>query len=385
MRHPAIRLRIFLCALLGAALLASGSGLAAQQSGERRHRLGASARDGRRPRDPEARRQRVRRRGGGRRRAGGGGAVLVRAGRRRVLAAAPRARRIPGDGGCARDGAAAARRRRLFSTPRASPCNAAITAGGKAAGIPGTPAALAHVAQRYGRLPLAASARARRSARARGFRRGSALRAHRGDARAPAAGRSVDTRASFSIERPCAGGGLRAAPAGAGGDAGAGSRGRALPVSTAGRWRARWSRRSIAAGGVWQLADLADYRVVERAPVRFRVSRRDDHRCGAAFGGRHRARAGARTCSSGSRSADARAPDAAHLVVEALRRAFHDRARYPRRSRFRRACRWTRLVSKDYARRRAREHRSGARHAQRRAGRGARRARAKASTPRICR
>ena len=50
--------------------------------------------------------------------------------------------------------------------------------------------------------------------------------------------------------------------------------------------------------------------------------------------------------------ADARAPASAHLVIEAMRRAFHDRARFLGDPDFV-TVPVDRLVSKDYARRRA--------------------------------
>src|SRR5262249_46583616 len=47
--------------------------------------------------------------------------------------------------------------RELYVDAGGKPLRAAATEGGKSAAIPGAPAALAHVARNYGRLPLAAS------------------------------------------------------------------------------------------------------------------------------------------------------------------------------------------------------------------------------------
>ena len=383
MRHPAIRLRIFLCALLGATLLASGSGLAAQQSGEAAiasaHPLATAA--GREI--LEARRQRVRRRGRGRRGARRGRAVLVGAGRRRLLAAAPRLRRIPGDGRRARDGAAR-RRGRSFSTPRASRATRRLPRRQSRRRFRVRRPRWRTSRGRYGRLPLAASLAPGDPLRARGLRGGSALRAHRGDARAPPAGDPAAARI-FLDERPCSGGGLRPQPAGARGDAGAARAARALPVSTAGTVARALVEAVNSAGGVWQLADLAEYRVVEREPVRFQYR-------GATITAAALPSAGgialAQALGMLERFAPADARRARRPItssIEALRRAFHDRARYlgdpdfVTRAGGRGSCR------SEYAQRRASTSIRRTRRRSDCAGRGARRARGESRTRRICR
>ena len=55
----------------------------------------------------------------------------------------------------ARETAPLAASRDMYLNDRGEPDARASLDGGKAAGVPGTPAGLAHIAQRYGRLPLA--------------------------------------------------------------------------------------------------------------------------------------------------------------------------------------------------------------------------------------
>ena len=106
-----------------------------------------------------------------------------------------------------------------------------------------------------------------------------------------------------------------------------------------------------AAGGVWQAADLADYKIVERVPVTIRYR-------GAVITAPPLPSAGgialAQSLNILERFApsDARTPDAAHLVIEALRRAFQDRARYLGDADFV-AVPVDQLVSKEYAQKRA--------------------------------
>ena len=137
--------------------------------------------------------------------------------------------------------------------------------GALAAGIPGEPAALVHVAERYGRLPLARSlAPAIRAARD-GFRVGPAYRrlarlrleALRASASAslvflkngevpPLDHRIVQADLAHTFERIA-------------------DKGRA------GFYEGALARQLVegvqAAGGIWKLEDLRDYRVAERAPI----------------------------------------------------------------------------------------------------------------------
>lgn len=202
-----------------------------------------------------------------------------------------------------------------------NPLPGATTRGGTAVAIPGLPAGLEHLAQRYGTLPLGVTlAPAIRLAR-EGFRtdrryariaqlREAMLRSGRetavflDDGRAPAPGyllRQPDLAATLE----------RIASAGA-----------------AGFYRGPVAEGMVAAvngaGGVWQMGDLAAYRVLERAPLRF------SHR-GATITAAALPSAGGIALAQvlgmleHFPEADVQDPRQAHLVVEALRRAFRDR------------------------------------------------------------
>ncbi|MFQ6021753.1 MAG: gamma-glutamyltransferase [Acidiferrobacterales bacterium] len=197
--------------------------------------------------------------------------------------------------------------------------------GPLAAAIPGTPAALAHIAERYGRLALAKSlAPATRLARM-GFpvtpryRRLARLRRSALQA-SPAAAQVFLEDGEVPQE-----GDLVRQPALA-----------AVLARIAQQRRRGFYAGSVAqqlvsgvrdAGGIWTLDDLAAYQVTERTPVRGRYG--DLHITSASLP------------SSGGivllqmlnvlqRTALARTSGAAqaHVVIEAMRRAYRDRARY---------------------------------------------------------
>ncbi|MCC7486133.1 MAG: gamma-glutamyltransferase [Burkholderiales bacterium] len=225
----------------------------------------------------------------------------------------------------ARETAPARARGERYLDEHGRPDRLALTRGGTAAAIPGAPAALAHIARGYGRLPLAASLapairyaregfpvdpRYARIAQLRADRLGAdstAARVFLADGRAPPAGWVLRQPALARTFELLAGDG--AAGFYAGGVA------QAL-VDTVNR-----------SGGVWELADLAGYRVVERAPVRFRYR-------GAAITTAALPSAGgialAQALGMLARfdATDPRSTGGARLVIEALRRVFHDRARY---------------------------------------------------------
>jgi gamma-glutamyltranspeptidase/glutathione hydrolase len=221
--------------------------------------------------------------------------------------------------------------------------------GGTAVGIPGTPAALAHLAARYGRLPLAVTlAPAIRLAR-EGFPvdarfaqiaklRESALRQsgageiylHEGHApqpgfvlKQPALARTLERIARFGAA------GFYQGPVG-----------QALLETM------------NAAGGVWRAADLASYRIIEREPLS--VSYRGAKVTTAALpsaGGV--ALAQARAMLERLPPGSVGEPATHHQVVESLRRAFADRERYLGDPGFVQVP-LARLLSPDYAARRAR-------------------------------
>jgi gamma-glutamyltranspeptidase/glutathione hydrolase len=245
----------------------------------------------------------------------------------------------------ARETAPAAVTRDWYLDREGKPIRGATTQGGTASGIPGVPAALAHVARRYGALPLAATlapairhardghAVDERYARIAGLRerylqeRPAAARIFLDDGRAPKAGwvlRQPELAATLE----------RLAKEGAAGFYG-GAVGRAL-VESVNR-----------AGGGWRAADLAGYRVVERPALKFQFR-------GATVTTAVLPSAGGIALAQSLQMLerlgvqDPRAPRDAHLAIEALRRAFHDRALHLGDSDFVRAP-VERLVSRAYA------------------------------------
>ena len=199
----------------------------------------------------------------------------------------------------------------------------ATTRGGKAAAIPGVPAALAHVSQRYGRLPLAVALAPAIALARDGFPvdpryvritqlRERFLQAGMGTAaifldrdRAPEPGyvlRQPDLAVTLDL---------------------------LAREGAAGFYSGRVAQALVAsvnaAGGLWRLEDMAHYRVIERPPVRFEY--RGARITAAALpsaGGIALAQALGMLQQFTLR--DMAGADTAHFVAEALRRAFRDRA-----------------------------------------------------------
>ena len=210
-----------------------------------------------------------------------------------------------------------------FFDTQGRPIKDATTRGGTAAAIPGLPAGIVHLAQRFGSLSLTETlAPAIRLAR-EGFRtdqryariaklREAMLGATPGtavfldDGRAPAPG--------FVLRQPDLAETLeRIARDGAAGFyQGAVARGLVAAVN--------------AAGGVWRLEDLAAYRLIEREPVRV-VFRGATITAAALPSAGGIALAQALGMLEHFPAGDVQQADTAHLVVEALRRAFRDRIR----------------------------------------------------------
>ncbi len=215
--------------------------------------------------------------------------------------------------------------RDLFLDPQGRPVPGLSLDGALAAGIPGAPAALAHLATHYGRLPLALSlAPAIRLARY-GFP-AYAQYVRMAERRAAALLRSPAAASQFLIAgaAPAEGEPIRQPDLARTLDALArdGQAGfYAGPVAAALVDGVR------AAGGIWTLEDLADYRVVERPPV-------------VAYYRGWRLVSAAPPSSGGILLAemlnmlsgfdlDALDPVArAHLLTEVMRRAYRDRAAY---------------------------------------------------------
>ncbi|MGQ0525690.1 MAG: gamma-glutamyltransferase [Betaproteobacteria bacterium] len=205
------------------------------------------------------------------------------------------------------------------------PVPGATRQGGLAVAVPGAAAGLAHVAARYGKLPLAVSlAPAIRYAhegfevdaryaviarlRERFLQKGAGTAAlFLDNGRAPRPGYLLrQPELAQTLERFA-----REGPAGF----------YAGPVAHA------LVRAVNDAGGVWRLEDLENYRIVERRPVRFRYR-------GATITAAALPSAGGIALAQSLGMLERYAPGApgspeyAHLVVETLRRAFHDRARF---------------------------------------------------------
>jgi gamma-glutamyltranspeptidase/glutathione hydrolase len=244
----------------------------------------------------------------------------------------------------ARETAPAAVSRDWYLDREGKPLRGATTQGGTASGIPGVPAALVHLA-RYGTLPLAAAlAPAIRHARDgfpvdERYARIAALRERYLKERPPAARIFLDQgrapQAGWILRQPDLAQTLeRLANEGAAGFYG-GPVGRAL-VESVNR-----------AGGGWRAADLSGYRVVERPPLKFQFR-------GATVTTAVLPSAGGIALAQSLQvlerlgAGDPRTPRDAHLVIEALRRAFHDRAAHLGDSDFVEVP-VGRLVSRDYA------------------------------------
>ena len=222
----------------------------------------------------------------------------------------------------ARETAPAAATTAMFLGADGRPSATATHRGGGAAAIPGVPAGLVHLARHYGRLPLAqtlapAIALARdgfavdprfariAQMRERFLREGNGTQIFLFDDRAPAAG--------VRLRQPDLAGTLELI---AGEGAEGFYRGRIAEALVAG---------ANATGGVWSLADLAGYRVVEREALR--LSYRGARITTATLpSGGGVTLAQSLNILEGFEMADARTPEAVHRVVEALRRGFQDRA-----------------------------------------------------------
>ena len=225
----------------------------------------------------------------------------------------------------ARETAPAAVRPEQYFDRDGRPIAGATTRGGTAAAVPGIPALYVYMAEHYGSLPLEKTL----SAAIRHARDGVAV-----DGRYA---RIAALRERFLQERPEAGrifldGSRAPAP-------GWLLRQPDLAVTLerlAKEGRQGFYEGPVAAalleavkraGGVWQRSDLAGYRVIERAPLRFRYR-------GASITAAALPSAGGIALGQSLnmlerfKVEDPRLPANAHLVIEALRRAFHDRARY---------------------------------------------------------
>ncbi|MBI1964732.1 MAG: gamma-glutamyltransferase, partial [Betaproteobacteria bacterium] len=249
----------------------------------------------------------------------------------------------------ARETAPGGVKRGLYLDRDGKPIRGATTRGGAAAAIPGTPAALVHIAGRYGALPLADTlAPAIRHARD-GFEvderyaRIAKLREPLLQNGAGTAGIFLDgnraPRTGWLLRQPELARTLKRLSQRGHGGFYEGAVARAL-VESVNR-----------AGGVWQPSDLVNYRVIERAPLRFQYRGATITTAGLPSAGGIALAQCLNTLERFDLS-DGRETATAHLVIEALRRAFHDRALHLGDSDFV-AAPVERLTSKAYAASRA--------------------------------
>jgi gamma-glutamyltranspeptidase/glutathione hydrolase len=213
----------------------------------------------------------------------------------------------------------------MYLDAHGKPIPHASTRGGKAAGIPGVPAALVHIAQHYGRLPLATDLEPAIRLARDGFAVDKRF-AHMTQVREKLLQNGRNTAATFLdhghalkpgflLKQPDLARTLEALA----------QHGRAGFYE--GSVAARLVHTIDAAGGIWSLDDLRDYRVIERKPARI-------HYRGATVIAASLPSAGgialAQTLHMLERYdlPDTRSARSTHFIVEALRRAFQDRARY---------------------------------------------------------
>ncbi len=221
-----------------------------------------------------------------------------------------------------RERAPLAAHRDMYLDAAGEPVPGLSIAGPLAAGIPGTPAALAHLAERYGRLPLARSLAPAITLAREGVAvdtRYARLAAFRHDALRGTPGKNPFLDAG---EVPAAGWVLRQPDL-------ATTLERLARDGHDGFYRGAVARALVdgvrAAGGIWSDADLDGYRVVEREPVRGQF-------------GRLRFTAASLPSSGGivlaqilgmlvdDPLAALSGDDRDHLLIEAMRRAYRDRA-----------------------------------------------------------
>ncbi len=225
----------------------------------------------------------------------------------------------------ARERAPGAATRDMFLGPDGEPVPRASIDGALAAAIPGLPAGLDHLATHYGRLPLAASlAPAIRQARA-GWPFGSKNAAMLGFRR-DAIAASPEAARLFLVDGavPAPGTLMR-------NEDYARTLERLAAEGAQGLYRGDYAARLVAgvraAGGIWTEADLADYRVVERAPLRVRhrghwlVTAPPPSSGGVAL-------AEILNILEGADYAAQPTVPRTHLLIEAMRRAYRDRALY---------------------------------------------------------
>ena len=248
----------------------------------------------------------------------------------------------------ARERAPLAATANMYLDADGEPVPQASLRGPLAAGIPGLPAALVHLARRHGRLPLTRTLRpAIKHARA-GFPvtpryRLMAQRAHDALLASPA---STDVFLENGFV-PDVGDTIRQ-------PALADTLDRLARHGRDGFYRGLVANRLVAgvrrAGGIWTAADLAQYRLVERAPLRARYRNATITTATPPAGGGVLLLQMLALLEPFELNA-ASTTERTHLVVEAMRRAYRDRALYLGDPDFPEAASFRRLLDPAYLRR----------------------------------
>jgi gamma-glutamyltranspeptidase/glutathione hydrolase len=204
------------------------------------------------------------------------------------------------------------------------PLRHATTEGGTSVGVPGMPAGLVHLAERYGRLPLTQSLAPAVKLAREGFPldprfariarlREAVLQRNSGGGVYLNSGKSPD--AGFMLRQPALAGTLE----------------RLARDGRDGFYRGPVAQQIVAAvnaqGATWRPEDMSDYRVIEREPLVTTYRGAKVTTATLPSGGGVSLVQSLRMLERYSLT-DSRDPATAHLVAEALRRAFHDRARH---------------------------------------------------------
>lgn len=237
----------------------------------------------------------------------------------------------------------------FFVDENGQPRQGASLEGPTAAGIPGTPAALDWIAGKYGRLPLARSIAPAIRLAEQGFPAdaryvwATGIRARLLNAQGRGADIFLDAgqpvAAGFVVRQPELAQTLRRIAAGG------------RQAFYRGELASSLVEAVRRAGGLWELADLENYRVIERAPVKFsyrgaRITTAPLPSSGGLV------MAQALFILEAVPMAERSRAEQMHHVAEALRRGYHDRARYMGDGDFV-AVPVEKLASRDYARQRA--------------------------------
>jgi len=237
----------------------------------------------------------------------------------------------------------------MYLDAKGSPIAEASLNGPLAAAIPGTPAALVHIAKKYGRLPLAKSLAPAIALARNGFKLDQRFARTIANHQDKLRGYQQSAQIFLSDgQAPIAGSVLRQPQLAA----------TLTEIARHGRngfYRGRVADDMVQsvkrAGGIWEREDLARYRVIEREPVRFSYR-------SATITSASLPSSGGLTLAQGLnilenfQLAKLKPTDKSHLVAEALRRAYQDRARYLGDSDFV-SVPVEKLMNKDYARARA--------------------------------